>query len=66
MSSIFVGVSPEFEMALYTLCFLVGGTDNYVQVGDYRVNVKCYPMNRYGRTYIGTAYPQAKGWDGDE
>mmetsp|Transcript_61511 Transcript_61511/g.109642 ORF Transcript_61511/g.109642 Transcript_61511/m.109642 type:complete len:420 (-) Transcript_61511:22-1281(-) len=66
MSSIFIGVSPEFEMALYTLCFLAGGTDNMVHVGEYRVNVKCYPMNRYGRTYIGTAYPQAQGWDGDE
>lgn len=28
----FIGVSPEFEMALYTLCFLVGGEENEVEL----------------------------------
>lgn len=28
VSSTLIGVSPEFEIALYTLCILAGGEDN--------------------------------------
>ncbi|KAL8150576.1 hypothetical protein V2J09_020384 [Rumex salicifolius] len=55
-SSSFIGVSPEFEMALYTLCFLVGGEDNDVELGPYRVNIKCY---RHGNN-IGSVFPIAQ------
>jgi poly(U)-specific endoribonuclease len=50
----FMGVSPEFEMALYTLCYLCGGEDNFVTIDDYDLNIKCHSMN--GGT-IGSAYP---------
>ncbi|XP_077361890.1 uridylate-specific endoribonuclease B [Festucalex cinctus] len=53
--SILVGVSPEFEFALYTLCFL-GSPDERVKVrfSFYRVEIVCH---RYNRKHIGTTYP---------
>ncbi|KAL3499804.1 hypothetical protein ACH5RR_038897 [Cinchona calisaya] len=56
VSSTLVGVSPEFEMALYTLCFFVGGEENQVELGPYPVNVKCY---RFGNK-LGSAFPIAE------
>jgi len=57
----FIGVSPEFEMALYTLCFLLGEEDNEVTLrthgsDEFLLNIKCYT---YARDKIGTAYPEA-------
>ncbi|KAG9452487.1 hypothetical protein H6P81_005391 [Aristolochia fimbriata] len=57
VSSSLVGVSPEFEIALYTLCFLVGKEDNYVQLGPYPVNIKCY---RIRGDNIGSVFPIAE------
>mmetsp|Transcript_7981 Transcript_7981/g.8747 ORF Transcript_7981/g.8747 Transcript_7981/m.8747 type:complete len:407 (-) Transcript_7981:154-1374(-) len=42
VSSSFIGTSPEFEVALYTLCFFMGETDNIVRLGPYHVNVTCH------------------------
>ncbi|OEL19080.1 Poly(U)-specific endoribonuclease-B [Dichanthelium oligosanthes] len=57
VSSTLIGVSPEFEVALYTLCFFVGGEDNHVDIGPYTVNIKCY---RLGNNKIGSAFPIAE------
>jgi poly(U)-specific endoribonuclease len=57
VSSTLIGVSPEFEVALYTLCFFVGGEDNRVDIGPYTVNIKCYRM---GNNRIGSAFPIAE------
>uniref|UniRef100_A0A0E0PC75 EndoU domain-containing protein n=1 Tax=Oryza rufipogon TaxID=4529 RepID=A0A0E0PC75_ORYRU len=56
VSSTLIGVSPEFEVALYTLCFFMGGEDNRVEIGPYGVNIKCYRM---GNSKIGSAFPIA-------
>ncbi|XP_057521077.1 uncharacterized protein LOC130801282 [Amaranthus tricolor] len=56
LSSMFIGVSPEFELALYTLCFFAGGEDNHIEVGPYPVNIKCYRMGNK----IGSAFPIAE------
>ncbi|XP_028762327.1 poly(U)-specific endoribonuclease-B-like isoform X2 [Neltuma alba] len=56
LSSTLVGVSPEFELALYTLCFYVGEEDNHIQLGPYSVNIKCY---RFG-DHIGSVFPIAE------
>lgn len=57
----FIGVSPEFEMALYTTCFLVGSEENFVQLDTgtdlFKLNVKCFTMSR-GK--IGTSFCEAK------
>ncbi|KAL0035864.1 hypothetical protein WJX77_005701 [Trebouxia sp. C0004] len=58
VSSMFIGTSPEFELALYTLCFLAGQEENMVQVGDYEVKIKVYKIkSKYGDK-VGSAYPE--------
>ncbi|XP_078445764.1 uncharacterized protein LOC144714848 [Wolffia australiana] len=56
VSSTLVGVSPEFELALYTLCFFLGGEDNHVNLGPHDVNVKCY--RHQGQ--LGSVFPIAE------
>ncbi|KAG6687680.1 hypothetical protein I3842_11G085500 [Carya illinoinensis] len=56
VSSTLIGVSPEFEIALYTLCFYMGGEDNPIQLGPYLVNIKCYHLG----DRIGSAFPIAE------
>ena len=33
-STCFLGMSPAFEMALYTLCFLAGEEENHLKIGN--------------------------------
>ena len=41
VSSIMMGSSPEFELALYTLCFIGGTEQNHVHFGGWDVRVRC-------------------------
>jgi len=56
----FIGTSPEFEMALYTTCFLLGHEHNDVTLNTgtdiFDLTVKCYRM---AGDKLGTAYPEA-------
>lgn len=54
-SSVLFGVSPEFELALYTMLFVAGEQENVVRLGRYRARVKVYQMGNK----IGSAYPEA-------
>lgn len=57
MTTCFIGMSPSFEFALYTLFFLIGEEDNFVHFDKYRVNIKCHNYNYKGKKKIGTCYP---------
>ncbi|KAM6970538.1 uridylate-specific endoribonuclease B [Aplochiton taeniatus] len=53
--SIFIGVSPEFEFALYTLCFLSSPNERVkVTFSSYEVEIVCHHHNQ---KHIGTTYP---------
>lgn len=60
MGTSFIGTSPEFEMAVYITCFLVGNEENKVELDTgtdlFGLNIKCYTM---GRDKIGSSYPEA-------
>jgi poly(U)-specific endoribonuclease len=55
----FIGVSPEFEFALYTMCFLVGEEENHVSIctgsDTFEVTIKCYKMDG---SKVGTTFPE--------
>ncbi|GAA6068815.1 uridylate-specific endoribonuclease B [Tachysurus ichikawai] len=53
--SIFLGVSPEFEFALYTLCFITSPNERVrVSFSLYDVEIVCH---HYNQKHIGTTYP---------
>jgi poly(U)-specific endoribonuclease len=59
VGTMFIGVSPEFEMALYTMCFLFGHEENTLSLDTgadvYEVVIKCYTI---ARGKIGTTFPE--------
>jgi poly(U)-specific endoribonuclease len=44
VSSTLIGVSPEFEIGLYTLGFFAGGEDNHVDIGPYSGEYQVLPF----------------------
>lgn len=56
VSSSFIGVSPEFEVALYTMCYLAGSEDNDLDIEEYQANIKCHHF----KGKLGSAYPIAR------
>lgn len=55
--SMFIGTSPEFEIALYTLCFLTRNEDCRTSLGGRSVTITTYPMNNVSPRTISTAFP---------
>lgn len=40
VSSLVLGSTPEFEIALYSLCFLGGKQENFVALGPYDLKIR--------------------------
>jgi poly(U)-specific endoribonuclease len=70
VSSSFVGTSPEFEMALYTLCYYMGDVETVVRTGPYKVMVTCHRWPEHPhegqKQYIATAFPSEAPLDENE
>lgn len=70
MCSVFMGSSPEFEVAAYTICLLLdrdGKTD--VKLGEYEIELTVHSFGRQrklGTAYIAAArmenYVKSKKW----
>jgi len=71
LSTMFVGTSPEFEMALYTMAFLVGETNNRVTLdtvasfagdgGLSDLNIKCFRIGGEEEETDGTGFDGMTG-----
>ena len=49
MSSVIMGSTPEFELALFTMCFLGGQEENIVWLDNYELKIKAYRIrSKYG------------------
>lgn len=58
ISSMFVGTSPEFEIALYTVCFYARpGSRCPVKLNGKDVNIQTHYSYRQGKRYVGSAFP---------
>lgn len=61
VSTMFVGTSPEFELALYSMCFFGGEEVNSVRCGEYALDIKAYRWNCHdGSDKVATVFPIAK------
>ena len=58
-SSMFVGTSPEFELALYTLCWFSRPNSRCpIKLGGHLLSVQTYEqVNVFGKKLVTAAYP---------
>ena len=70
VSTSLIGTSPEFEIALYTLCFFAEGNEHEVNLGPYKVLITSYNWPSHPRagqqSYIATAFPAEVPLDENE
>lgn len=58
VSSIFIGLSPELELALYTICVLLKPDDACtILLGGKRVDIRTHVFTQGGKKFLGTAFP---------
>ncbi|KAI0225512.1 hypothetical protein L0F63_000371 [Massospora cicadina] len=59
-SSGFVGTSPEFELALYTLCFLTGQDRVAASLSGFEIDIVTHSFKSRGERRLGSCYPSIK------
>ncbi|XP_011261933.2 poly(U)-specific endoribonuclease homolog [Camponotus floridanus] len=59
VTTMFIGISPELEMSLYTVCFYARPDGNCpVSLGGTKFNIITHKFRYRGKDLIGTAYPE--------
>lgn len=59
VGSMFVGTSPEFEMALYTTCFVLRADRVCpLKLDDRRFIIRTFTYRYRGQSMIGSAFPE--------
>ncbi|XP_038208200.1 poly(U)-specific endoribonuclease homolog [Zerene cesonia] len=59
VGAMFIGTSPELEIALYTLCYVTRvENDCKLKLANNDVNIVTYKFRYRSKNYIGSAYPQ--------
>jgi poly(U)-specific endoribonuclease len=66
MSSSLIGTSPEFEIALYTLCWASGNEETKVALGPHKIIVKAFSIQQKGGPFIGSAFPDEAPHDDED
>ncbi|XP_061395520.1 endoribonuclease CG2145-like [Musca vetustissima] len=57
-NTLFVGTSPELELSLYTMCFLLSvGQPCGVQLGHVKFSIITHAWDWHGKKMVATAYP---------
>ncbi|VDM95859.1 unnamed protein product, partial [Onchocerca ochengi] len=59
--SFFIGTSPEFDLALYTICFLTRQSRDICkfQIEECPFSITSYKLMQQGKIFVGTVYPVA-------
>jgi len=58
VSSIFLGLSPELELAIYTICALIRPDDAVqISLAGKTIDVRTHVFKQRGKKYLGSAYP---------
>ncbi|XP_043480501.1 poly(U)-specific endoribonuclease homolog isoform X2 [Leptopilina heterotoma] len=58
VTTMFIGTSPELEMSLYTVCFLVRPDGSCpVSLGGTKFNIITHKFRYRGKDHVGSAYP---------
>lgn len=59
VNAMFVGTSPELEMALYTLCFSVrADKECNVSLNGHKFIIRTHTFRYRGKNLIGSAFPE--------
>jgi len=58
VSTSFIGTSPEFELSIYTLCFLAGQEKNQCKVGPNKCIITCYHNGSGKNERLGSSFPE--------
>ena len=51
-----IGVSPEFEIALYTIVFLCSGQKTQLEFAGMKFGIQCFKMERDGSQILATLF----------
>ncbi|CAJ0585656.1 unnamed protein product, partial [Mesorhabditis spiculigera] len=59
--SLLIGTSPEFDMALYTMCFLSrrGRKTCDVEIDGCDLQITSYDLTQQGKVFVGSVFPSA-------